>query len=273
MSELPNDFASLQNELIRLRGDLAARPQASIVIPVNAQKDLTNIVRLLSDLVRYSGQKRIEIILVINNYAADAPPAEIDAYRRVGLEVLAIPRVEHEGGVAIAARIPGIRVARSAVVILFDADCRIPNPTALLDWYIARFEEGCDLAYTHVAYTDLSPDLSVKARIWVHHTSRWLRRNILGTPTSRGSNYAIRRQLILDLFAKGRIPYDIHVGPAVKSMRGRIAYSGSKELVVLTSGRFFTPGWKVLVEYLIWRTGYYRRILKMKPKKAVTDQS
>jgi hypothetical protein len=273
MFELLNDFASLRKDLIRLRGDQEARPHASVVIPVNAQKDLTNIYRLLSDLVRYSGGKRIEIALVINNYPADAPPAEIDTYRQIGLEVLGIPRVEHEGGVAIAARIPGIRAARSAIVILFDADCRIPDPTALINWYIARFDDGCDLAYTHVAYTDLSADLSVKARMWVHHTSRWLRRNILGTPTSRGSNYAIRRQLILDLFAQGRIPYDIHVGPVVKSMRGRIAYSGAKELVVLTSGRFFTPGWKVLVEYLIWRTGYYRRILKMKPKKTVTDQS
>jgi hypothetical protein len=55
-------------------------------------------------------------------------------------------------------------------------------------------------------------------------------------------------------------------------MGGRIAYSGTKELLVLTSGRFFDPGWKVLVAYLIWRTGYYFRILKMKPKKAAQDQ-
>jgi hypothetical protein len=108
--------------------------------------------------------------------------------------------------------------------------------------------------------------------MFVHHASRWLRRNVLGTPTSRGSNYAIRKKLILHLFAEGRIPYDIHVGPTVKSMGGKIAYSGAKELVVLTSGRFFAPGWGVLIEYLIWRMGYYRRILKLKPKKAITDQ-
>jgi hypothetical protein len=74
------------------------------------------------------------------------------------------------------------------------------------------------------------------------------------------------------LFDQGRIPYDLHVGPTVKATGGKIAYSGDKELVVLTSGRFFAPGWKVLIEYLIWRTGYYRRILKMKSKKVVTDQ-
>jgi hypothetical protein len=193
-------------------------------------------------------------------------------YRELGLAVLGIPRVEHQGGVAIAARIPGIQMAQSPKILLFDADCRIPNPTALINWYITKFEEGCDLAYTHVDYTDLPPGLSVKARMFVHHASRWFRRTILGTPTSRGSNYAIRKKLILDLFAQGRVPYDIHVGPVVKSIAGKIAYSGAKELVVLTSGRFFAPGWKVLVEYLIWRIGYYRRILKMKPKKAVTDQ-
>ncbi len=77
---------------------------------------------------------------------------------------------------------------------------------------------------------------------------------------------------MLDLFSQGRIPYDIHVGPVIKSMGGRIAYSGAKDLVVLTSGRFFDPGWKVLLTYLIWRTGYYFRILKMKPKKIAPDQ-
>jgi hypothetical protein len=107
-------------------------------------------------------------------------------------------------------------------------------------------------------------------RIFVHHAWRWFRRNILGTPTSRGSNYAIRKKFILHLFDQGRIPYDLHVGPVVKSMGGKIAYSGAKELMVYTSGRFFAPGWKVLAEYLIWRVGYYRRILKMKPKKPVT---
>lgn len=271
MIELSNEFFLLEKRLFQLRGDLTATPDASIVIPVNAQKDLSNISRLLSDIGRYSGDARLEIIMVINNYPLTELPYEIDLYRQMGLVVIAIPRVEHTGGVALAARIPGIQAARSAKIVLFDADCRIPNATALIDWYIAQFEAGCDLAYTHVDYTDLAADISVKARMWVHHASRWIRRNILGIPTSRGSNYAIRRNLILDLFEDGRIPYDIHVGPVVKSIGGKIAYSGARELVVLTSGRFFRPGWKVLADYLIWRVGYYRRILKMKTKKAMTD--
>lgn len=272
MVQLSNETSILRGELLRLRGDRADYPEASIVVPVNAQKDLTNIQRLLSDLARYSGAKRLEIILVVNNYPAEEPPGEIELYRQIGTEVIAIPRVEHVGGVAMAARIPGIRIARSSQILLFDADCRIPNPTALIDWYITKFDEGYDLSYTHVAYTDLPPGISVKARMFVHHASRWFRRTVLGTPTSRGSNYAIRRKMILHLFGIGRIPYDIHVGPVVKAVGGKIAYSGAKELVVFTSGRFFAPGWKVLIEYLIWRTGYYLRILKMKPKKAVPDQ-
>lgn len=271
MIELSNEFFLLEKRLFQLRGDLAATPDASIVIPVNAQRDLANIPRLLSDIATYSGEHRLEIILVINNYPLNDLPHEIEQYRQIGLNVIAIPRVDHEGGVAMAARIPGITAARSSTVLLFDADCRIPNATALINWYIAQFEAGCDLAYTHVDYTDLAPAISVKARMWVHHASRWLRRNILGIPTSRGSNYAIRRSLILDLFEDGRIPYDIHVGPVVKSIGGKIAYSGARELVVLTSGRFFNPGWKVLADYLLWRVGYYRRIFKLKTKKAVTD--
>jgi hypothetical protein len=270
MIESRNEQDTLRQQILRLRGNRAFYPDASIVIPVNAQKDLTNIARLLSDLVEYSGGKQLEIILVVNNYPAETPPQEIEMYRHLGLLVIGIPQVEHTGGVAIAARIPGIRIAQSPKIILFDADCRIPNPTALLDWYISKFEEGYDLAYTHVDYTDLQPGLSIRARIFVHHASRWFRRTVLGIPTSRGSNYAIRKKLILYLFAEGRIPYDIHVGPAVKSMGGKIAYSAAKELVVFTSGRFFRPGWKVLAEYLIWRTSYYRRILTMKPKKVVT---
>jgi hypothetical protein len=271
MIELPNELIHLRKELLRLRGHRASYPDASIVIPVNAQKDLTNISRLLSDLVRYSGKKQVEVILVVNNYPAEEPPKEIEMYRYIGLMVIGIPHIEHQGGIAIAARIPGVRIAQSSKIILFDADCHIPNPTALIDWYITKFDENFDLAYTHVDYTDLPPGISVKARMFVHHASRWFRRTILRTPTSRGSNYAIRKKFMLHLFEQGRIPYDIHVGPVVKSVGGKIAYSGAKELVVYTSGRFFASGWKVLGEYLIWRIGYYRRIL-MKPKKAVTHQ-
>jgi glycosyl transferase family 2 len=270
--ELIGNLALLKNRVAQMRGDPELAPDASIVIPVNAQKDLAPLKRVLSDIVRYPGSRRIEIILVINNYAADAAPAEIRSYQQAGLQVIGIPRVLHSGGIAMAARIPGVRLARSQNILLFDADCRIPNPGVLIDWYVDRLQEGCDLAYTHVDYTDLPPGISVRARMFVHHASRWFKRQVMRIPTSRGSNYAMHRDLMLDLFSQGRIPYDLHVGPAVKSIGGRIAYSGAKEFVVLTSGRFFDPGWKVLIAYLIWRTGYYIRILKMKPKRSAPDQ-
>ena len=270
--EFIGSSSQLKERILKLRGDLLHSAEASVVIPVNVQKDMALLQRVLSDLLRYSGSKPLEIILVFNNYPADEPPEEISLYRQAGLSVVSIPRLMPQGGIAMAARIPGVRLARPRNVLLFDADCRIPNPTALIDWYIDRLREGYDLAYTHVDYTDLPPGISVKARMFVHHASRWLKRNILRVPTSRGSNYGIHRDRMLELFAQGRIPYDIHVGPAIKSMGGRIAYSGAKELVVLTSGRFFDPGWKVLFAYLVWRTGYYFRILRMKSKKVAPDQ-
>jgi glycosyltransferase involved in cell wall biosynthesis len=272
MVALATDLNLLKKSLRRLRGDPETDVDASIVIPVNAAKDLDNVLRLLSDLGNYAGEHQVELILVVNNYAAEQPPNEIEKYRQLGLTVISIPRVEHKGGVALAARIPGIQRAQSQSVLLFDADCRIPNADALLDWYIAEFENGCDLAYTHVEYTDLQPGISIKVRMLIHHGSRWFRRTILGIPTSRGSNYAIRKDLILQLFSEGRVTYDIHIGPAVKKSHGKIVYSGARELTVYTSGRFFAQGWKVLISYLIWRTGYYFREFKLKSKSAVMHQ-
>lgn len=272
MADLSNDLKILKEQLARLRGNATVAPQGSVVIPVNAQKDLTNVLRVLSDLGRYRGNKQLEIILVVNNYPVDYLPREVELYEQSGLKVIAVPHVERKGEIAIAARMHGIRIAQAGVVLLFDADCRIPNSTALIDWYLMRLEEGFDLAYTHVDFTDLPLDISAKTRRFLHHASRWFRRRILRIPTTRGSNYAIRKPLILDLFTQGRIPYEIQVGPAVKSLGGKIAYSGSRDLVVLTSARTFSPGWKKLISYMIWRIGIYRRILKMKPKKAISDQ-
>ena len=271
MIDLSTDLKNLKEQLRRLRGDPTVGPQGSVVIPVNAQKDLTNIFRVLSDLGRYRGKKQLEIILIVNNYPAGYPPREVELYKQIGLKVIAMPFIERKGEIAIAARIHGIRIAQAGVVLLFDADCRIPHSTALINWYLTQFEEGCDLAYTHVDFIDLPLDLSAKTRRLLHHVSRWFRRNILRMPTSRGSNYAIRKQLILDLFAQGLILYEIQVGPVVKSLGGKIAYSGARELVVLTSGRTFSPGWKPLISYIIWRTVTYRRILKMRAKKVIRD--
>jgi len=119
-----------RDDLRRLRGDPHTPPRASIVVPVNAQKDLLRVLTLASDIVAYRGCQPIEIILVVNNYPANNPPEEIQEYQRLGFRVLGVEKVKHQGGVAIAARIPGIEVAQSEIILLFDADCRIQNPTA-----------------------------------------------------------------------------------------------------------------------------------------------
>jgi hypothetical protein len=262
----------LGDELRRLRGDPQVPPSASIIVPVNAQKDILRILTLLSDFSGYRGNQSIEIILVVNNYPADTPPEEVNEYRQLGVRVLEIPKVEHAGGVAIAARIPGIEIAHSERILLFDADCRIPDPTALVDWYIQQLDSGVDLAYTRVDYMDLPAGLAIRTRMLIHHAIRWYKRVLLGIPTSRGSNYAIRRQLILDLFAQRRVPYDIHVGPVVKAMGGKVAYSAARQHVVFTSGRFFSNSWKELFAYLIWRTGYYVRVKPTKPASPSLEQ-
>jgi hypothetical protein len=266
MAALSPDLSVLKERLESMRGDPAVRPHASIVIPVNAQKDLENILGLTTDISRYAGANTLELILVVNNYPIDRPPAELEVYRQIGISVLAIPKIDHKGAIAIAARIPGIEISASEIELLFDADCRIPNPTALIDWYISKFETGADLAYTHVDYIDLPRGISVKVRMIIHHTSRWFRRSVLGIPTTRGSNYCIKRKLMLDLFGQGLLPHDILVGPVIKSIDGKIAYSGSKELIVHTSGRFFSGGWKELFSYLKWRVGYYRRVGMLQSK-------
>jgi hypothetical protein len=258
--------------LRRLYGDPTKPPRASIIIPVNAQKDLSRILLVASDIASYKGHQPLEFILVVNNYPPEQPPKEIDEYIRLGFRVLGIPKVVHHGDVVMAARILGIELARSESILLFDADCRIPNADSLLSWYMTQLESGIALAYTHVDYFDLPAGMATKVRMFIHHASRWFRRVILGIPTCRGSNYAIKRQLILDLYSQGRISYDIHVGPVLKSIGGKIAYSGARELVVLTSGRFFTGGWKELITYLAWRVGFYRRVFAARSKKSSSDK-
>ncbi len=271
MDLLPRETELLKQQISRMRGDPLIDPRASIVVPVNAATDLVTVLNLASDIAKYTGDNLIELILVVNNYDSENPPVEVAQYQAMGFVVIAIPAVKHEGEIAVAARRPGIEHARSNIVLQFDADCRIPNATALMDWYIVQIEKGADLAYTHVEYMDLPAGLPMKIRMFVHHVSRWVRRALLGIPTSRGSNYAIRRTLALELYSLGALRYDIQVGPLVKSKGGHISYSGVKDLVVYTSGRFFKGSWNELLSYILWRVGYYRRVGVFKSRGAVGD--
>lgn len=256
------DLFSLKQQILQMRGNPDICPDASIVIPVNAQGDLENVMVILTDITRYEGNYTFEIILVINNYEKGNEPEAIDVYRDMGVQVVARPSVHRPGeAVGFTARIRGVCVAKSECVPLFDADCRMPNATALLNWYVEQFHNGADAAYTRVGYYDLRPHLSIRFRMLIHHGVRWFKRVTIGIPTTRGNNYAVRRTKVLDYHAHGLLADNMNVGPTFKNFNGKIVYSGNKDLIVLTSGRMFGGGWLKLFVYMLYRLRYNLRVL------------
>ena len=249
--------------------DPARLPDASIVVPVNAKGDLENAARLLGDLARYDGPNTFETVLVVNNYEGDPPPQVAD-YEARGARVLSLPQVERRAGDAIpfSIRLPGIKAAESPWIITFDADCRIPDATSLLDWYVARGRGGAGVAYTHVDYYDVLPATSVRVKVRMHHLARWVKRVLLRVPTARGSNYAVRRQLMLDLYAAGLLADELNVGPAAKASGEAVVYSGEPRLTVLTSGRMFRAGWVRIITYFWYRLRYNIRVLPVRSDAA-----
>ncbi|MGI8875047.1 MAG: glycosyltransferase [Egibacteraceae bacterium] len=253
-------------DLARLRG-AGASPDASIVIPVNARADLGTVRSILGDIARYRGAHSFEVVLVVNNYEPRHPPAEAAAFEDAGARVVSVPDVWRPGEVvSFSARLPGIRAAVAEHVVLFDADCRVPDPTRLLDWYVERFALGFDAAYTHVDFYDLRDLASVRVKVFLHHLARRVKRVVFRVPTARGSNYAVRRSVLLDLYDRGLLADDLNVGPTVRSTGGRVAYSGSKKLAVLTSGRTFQGGWARILRYLRYRLRYNLAMLPVRHK-------
>lgn len=235
---------------------------------MNAQADLENVLAVLSHIARYRGKRTFEVVLVINNYPEDDPPEEIASYAAAGIRVVSVPNVWRAGeAVCLSARVPGIRAAESERIILFDADCRIPNPTLLLDWYTDQFRSGAQVAYTRVGHYDLRPLWSVRARMAAHHLSRWVKRVLLRIPTTRGSNYGVDRTAFLRAYEGGLLTDDLNVGPAVKAAGGRVVYAGAPRLQVLTSGRKFRGGWRKLARYLRYRLLYNVRVLRTRAGK------
>src|SRR4051812_4290631 len=126
-------------------------PDASIVVPVNARGDLDNVRVMLSDLGRYAGAHRFEVVLVVNNFPAGRPPPEIAALEAASARVIAIPDVREPGvAVALAGRIAGMRAATTRHAIHLDADCRVPDPTAPLDFYVRTLLSGAPGAFAPV---------------------------------------------------------------------------------------------------------------------------
>lgn len=255
------DLLKLGSTIREIRGNPDDIPDASIIIPVNAQGDLDNVLHMISDIARYNGSHHLELVIVVNNYEPDQPP-NVQRHIDLGLKVLMIPNVRREGEVvSFTARVPGVRAAASENAILFDADCKLVSPTDLIDWFIRELNAGAALAYTHVDYFDLEPGLVVRMRVFIHHASRWVKRVLLRIPTARGSSYAVNRSVFLEAYDRDMLADELNVGPVVKSLGHKIAYTQAKNLRVLTSGRMFKGGWVTLFKYFRYRLRYNLRMI------------
>jgi hypothetical protein len=237
--------------IAELRGDTALPPDGSIVLPVNARADLERVLVVLDDLLAYAGKGRFELLLMVNNYPPEQPPAAIATYTAMGLKVVAQPAIRKAGeGVAITARALGTRAITSPVAIHIDADIRVPHPTPLLDWYVEQIAGGAKAAYTHVGYYDLAPHPAVRFRLLMHVASRWVKRVLLRKPTLRGSAYAIDRDTFLAFYDEGTMADERSIGPTIQARMGRVAYSGARRHRVLTSGRYWQSSWGSALRYV-----------------------
>jgi hypothetical protein len=268
-----SDRGALALRLQQLLGGSDAAPDASIIIPVSARADLETVIPVLEQISRYAGPHALELILVINNYDPDSPPAAIDTFGQMGIRVIAVPSARRPGEVVIlSARALGVQGARAETTIHVDADSRIVDSTALFNWYIDAMRRGVQLAYTHVGYYDLRAKLPVRIKIGIHHIIRWFKRSALGIPTTRGGNYAVTRSSFLASYEAGRLSVDMQLGPAVKLGGGKVAYSGRRELHVLISGRKHSGSWRRLLPYLLHRLRYNLRAIPTK-RRPVTRES
>ena len=262
----PENYELLRTFFTDRRGDPGKFPDASIAIPVNAQGDCETVLGILNDIAQYRGKHTFEVILAINNYPEGNEPEEIKFFHSMGVLVKPTPNVRRpDEAICFSARMTGVKVANTECLLLFDADCRIPNATALIDWYIDHLQNGVALAYTHVGHYDVKRKLSIWAKIGAHHGARWVKRAVLGIPTTRGSNYAVNRTKMMWFYDHKYLSDDLNVGPTFKAGDLPIVYSGKRKLVVLTSGRVFSGGWRKLFRYLLCRLRYNMKLLPVGP--------
>jgi hypothetical protein len=240
-------------------------------VPVNAASDLSTVRGLLSDLGAWLETGGGEAVVVVNNYPeADGEPAGVAALRSLPITLLAIPElpVRHGEVRPVAARAAGAEHASSDLLVHFDADVRLTDAVALLDWYVQQFAAGARVAATDVGFHSVPSGLSIRARIVSHGLARWAKRVLLRTPVTRGSNYATDRSLFLEAYRRGMIADELNVGPALVALGARYVYSGDRRLRVLTSARRFRPGWARLFKYLAYRLAYNVRSLPVDERAA-----
>jgi hypothetical protein len=234
---------------------------------------METVQRLLMDLSHYAGPFQIEKLLLVNNFNDHCDPDGIAKLEAFGARVVAIPDVRRDGvRVHLAARMEGVRRAASDVAILFDADCRVPDPTSIINWYVRTLRNGPRVAYSHVKYYDMPAGLTGRLFIVIHHGSRWLKRVVLRIPTTRGSNYGVVKPSILALYDGGALMADMSVGPATKAAGGRVMYSGARQLTVLTSGRKLTFSWRKFMRYMRYAILYNLRVLPKSARSSIEQQ-
>src|SRR6266566_2089253 len=61
-SKTSTNLDRLKEQFVRLRGNYENPPDASIVVPVNAQGDLENVLQLLADIAKYTGRHALEVV-------------------------------------------------------------------------------------------------------------------------------------------------------------------------------------------------------------------
>ncbi|HEX5579061.1 MAG TPA: hypothetical protein VFY43_05275 [Candidatus Limnocylindria bacterium] len=241
----------------------------TVVVPVNAQVDLATAKRLLDDLQPWVINTAGRVLLVINNFTGEEP-SEVDELRARGATVILEQSlvVRHGEVPPIAARAIGAREAGSGFLVHLDADVRVPDAPALMNWYLQQYVGGIRVAATTVEFHEVPPGVSIRARIAAHRLARWVKRVILRTPVTRGSNYATDRDLFLMAYERGMIADELNVGPALVALGARYAYSGDPSLRVLTSARRLRGGWVRLVRYLAYRFAYNVRALPVDDRAA-----
>jgi hypothetical protein len=266
----PAVLEALPAELRRIRG--TGLPDASVVIPVNAQGDVDHLMALLADLGRYDGAYRLEFIVVLNNYEADEEPEALASIEKTTVTVVAVPSVRRPGeAVSFTARIPGLRAAASDIAINFDSDVRVPYPTDLIDWYVAALTDRSDRvrgAYGPVLFHSVPQGFVADVAVAIHHASRWIKRTILHIPTLRGSAYAARRQAMLDAYDERLLADDMNVGPVLARGGRAVVHDGDPRLAVRTSGRMYGFDWPTLARYLRYRLRYNLRVIPVRPDAA-----
>ncbi len=233
-----SQFAELRRRLPRLWSPAQADPNASVIVPVGSPAELKQVFCLLSDLSHYRGSYSLECLLALPAGQPWLPPERLALLDSLGLRVV-FTSARGRGG--LAARGCAAQAARAGILLHFAADTRLPDPTALVDWYVRSLFGKFQLAYSRVDFYGLPGSPGVRLSLFVLNGLRALKRRLLGVPTPRGSNYAITRSLFLDLYEAGTLSEEHPVGLAARLAQARSRYAADRRLRAYIPAHKFSP--------------------------------